>query len=270
MFHGSYHRGEPIQLVVFWFMAGKKTWNLVKKHCWYYVFFTTKFWFRWMDIAQTPTAAKGPVGPKDSFRSGRAEQAIAKRLLQRGKRNRFVNELRTARPRPGSYGPPFGYRAHGGTCNHLFLPFFPKLKLLSLYLMNRYLALDHSVGWIDFKNNSYEPTWRNAHRACYFLWERFWNHPRLSRHCFSMVVFFCEEKIRSRTCHSGFAMHAGWLVACICLGNETSHQRTMGKKEATTNRCGGKFEEVESVYLLKKMIVLRNWQLANGNWQLNA
>jgi hypothetical protein len=35
---------------------------------------------------------------------------------------------------------------------------------------------------------------------------------------FSMVVFFCEEKIRSRTCLPGFAMHAGWLVALHLFG----------------------------------------------------
>ena len=85
-----------------------------------------------------------------------------------------------------------------------------------------------------------------------------------------MVVFFCEEKIRSRTCLPGFAMHAGWLVARICLGNEASYQRAVGEEKATTNRCGGKFEEVESIYVLKKMILLRNRQLATGNWQLNA
>ena len=80
-----------------------------------------------------------------------------------------------------------------------------------------------------------------------------------------MVVFFCEEKIRSRTCLPGFAMHAGWLVARICLGNEASYQRAVGEEKATTNRCGGKFEEVESIYVLKKMILLRNAQLAIGN-----
>ena len=85
-----------------------------------------------------------------------------------------------------------------------------------------------------------------------------------------MVVFFCEEKIRSRTCLPDFATHAGWLVARICLGNEASYQRAVGEEKATTNRCGGKFEEVESIYVLKKMILLRNRQLAIGNWQLNA
>ena len=78
-----------------------------------------------------------------------------------------------------------------------------------------------------------------------------------------MVVFFCEEKIRSRTCLPGFAIHAGWLVARICLGNEASYQRAVGEEKATTNRCGGKFEEVEFVYVLKKRS-----RSETGSWQL--